>query len=75
MQTLCDFLTPVWLDPPLADSARVAAFARFRTGSWLAASPAEAAFAVIADGARMLELTAFAQGTPEYPDRSARSAR
>jgi alpha-D-ribose 1-methylphosphonate 5-triphosphate synthase subunit PhnH len=69
--TVCDFETPVWLDPLLADSAGVAAFLRFHTGARVVASPVDAAFAVIADGARMPELYSFAQGTPEYPDRSA----
>ena len=68
--TLCDFETSVWLDPPLAENASVAAFLRFHTGASLVASPVDAAFAVIADPARMPELAVFSQGTPDYPDRS-----
>lgn len=68
--TLCDFETPVWLDRALAESDAVTGFIRFHTGARLVAQPADAAYAVISDGARMLSLTSFAQGTPEYPDRS-----
>jgi alpha-D-ribose 1-methylphosphonate 5-triphosphate synthase subunit PhnH len=68
--TLCDYETPVWLDPACAESATLPAFLRFHTGASLAHSPADAAFAVIANAAVMLPLSAFAQGTPAYPDRS-----
>lgn len=69
--TLCDFETPVWLDPPLAGEPGVAEFLRFHTGARLVASHAEAAYAVIADAARMPPLASFNQGTADYPDRSA----
>jgi alpha-D-ribose 1-methylphosphonate 5-triphosphate synthase subunit PhnH len=68
---LCDFETAVWLDPPLADGRGVAEFLRFHTGARVVASGADAAFAVIADAARMPPLSDFPQGTPDYPDRSA----
>jgi alpha-D-ribose 1-methylphosphonate 5-triphosphate synthase subunit PhnH len=68
---LLDFETPVWLDPPLADAGGVAEFVRFHTGARLVGSAADAAFAVIADGAGMPPLAGFQQGAPEYPDRSA----
>jgi len=68
---LCDFETPVWLDPPLADGRGVAEFLRFHTGARLVQSASDAVFAVIADAARVPPLASFQQGTPEYPDRSA----
>jgi alpha-D-ribose 1-methylphosphonate 5-triphosphate synthase subunit PhnH len=68
---LCDFETAVWLDPLLAAEAGVAEFLRFHSGARLVAAPSEATYAVIGDPSRMPPLAAFAQGTAEYPDRSA----
>src|SRR5262245_33344985 len=68
--TLCDFETPVWCDRPLAENPDVADFLRFHTGARLVLSPAEAAFAVVADSRGLPALGDFAQGTRDYPDRS-----
>lgn len=67
---LADHETALWLDGPLAASADVAAYLRFHTGAKLVTDPAEAAFALIAEPARLLPLERFAQGSAEYPDRS-----
>ena len=68
--TLCDFETPVWCDRTLAETPDVAEFLRFHTGARLVLSPAEAAFAVVADSRGLRCLGDFAQGTRDYPDRS-----
>lgn len=69
--TLADAETPLWLDPALAASAEVALLLRFHTGAPLVSEPGEASFALIADPARCPAFASFAQGTQEYPDRSA----
>jgi alpha-D-ribose 1-methylphosphonate 5-triphosphate synthase subunit PhnH len=68
---LCDHETPVWLGSKLAGAEAVADWIRFHTGAPIAGSPDEAAFALICDPALMPALSAFRQGTAEYPDRSA----
>jgi alpha-D-ribose 1-methylphosphonate 5-triphosphate synthase subunit PhnH len=68
--TLADYETPLWLDRVLAGAESVAAFLRFHTGARLVSEPAEASFALISDVANAPPLSAFAQGTPDYPDRS-----
>ncbi len=67
--TLVDFETPLWLAPSFAAS-EAAAYLRFHTGAPLAAAPEKAAFALVDAEADSLDLASFAQGTPEYPDRS-----
>lgn len=62
---------PLWLDAPLGASSAVSAYLGFHTGARLVTDPAEAAFAFVSDPARLPSFTAFAQGTDEYPDRSA----
>jgi alpha-D-ribose 1-methylphosphonate 5-triphosphate synthase subunit PhnH len=65
--TLCDYETPLWLDAPFADG-EAAAWLRFHTGAPTVVAPARAAFALLQ--AETLDLSRFARGAPEYPDRS-----
>lgn len=67
---LADHETPVWLGPTLAASREVQDYLRFHTGARLTQDPAEAAFALVADGTRLPRLDSFAQGSEAYPDRS-----
>ncbi|WP_342640426.1 phosphonate C-P lyase system protein PhnH [Rhodoligotrophos ferricapiens] len=69
--TLIDSDTPVWLDPMLAGSKALQAWLNFQSGARLVSTSANAAFAIIADPSRMPPLEDFAQGSHEYPDRSA----
>ena len=68
--TLADFGTPLWIAPSLAANGEAVAYLKFHTGVLNAASPDEAAFALIDLEADALDLSSFAQGAPEYPDRS-----
>jgi alpha-D-ribose 1-methylphosphonate 5-triphosphate synthase subunit PhnH len=65
--TLVDFETTVWLAPEFAAAA---ADLRFHLGARLVDDPADAAFALAADGTVLPELARFAQGDDAYPDRS-----
>ncbi len=67
---LCDFETPLWLAPSLAARDGVADFLRFHTGAPLARDGSQAAFALLDLAADHFDPSHFAQGTPEYPDRS-----
>jgi alpha-D-ribose 1-methylphosphonate 5-triphosphate synthase subunit PhnH len=67
---LADFETAIWLDDALADGHAVGEFIRFHTGARLTRERHEANFAIIANSSRIPPLASFAQGTPEYPDRS-----
>ncbi|MBO6717938.1 MAG: phosphonate C-P lyase system protein PhnH [Rhizobiaceae bacterium] len=69
--TLCDHETPVWMDTALTVAEPVAAWLGFHTGAPIARSPAEAHFAFVSNPAEMIALENFAQGSQEYPDRSA----
>jgi alpha-D-ribose 1-methylphosphonate 5-triphosphate synthase subunit PhnH len=67
---LADHDAPLWLDPALAAAPAVARYLRFHTGAAIVADPAAAAFALVAEPARLPALDAFAPGTPDHPDRS-----
>ncbi|HTV67824.1 MAG TPA: phosphonate C-P lyase system protein PhnH [Rhizobiaceae bacterium] len=69
--TLCDHDTPLWLDPSLAASAEVKAWLGFHSGAPIETSPTAAHFALVSDPAELVALENFAQGSQEYPDRSA----
>lgn len=66
--TLFDFETPVWRDAE-AKQASVSSYLRFHCGCPLVEAPADAAFALIVEPAK-LDISRFAQGSMEYPDRS-----
>jgi alpha-D-ribose 1-methylphosphonate 5-triphosphate synthase subunit PhnH len=68
--TLADFETPLWIAPSLAAGGEAAAYLKFHTGAPLAASPGQAVFALIDLERDGLDLKSFAQGEPDYPDRS-----
>lgn len=67
---LADYETSIWLDDALARTPAVGDFLRFHTGVRLTSASRKADFAVVSAPDRLPPLTTFAQGTPEYPDRS-----
>lgn len=69
--TLCDHETSVWLDPALQASRAAVAWLGFHAGAPLARTPSEAQFAIVSAPGECIALENFAQGTQEYPDRSA----
>jgi len=66
--TLADFETRLWLDAGSQGAA--AAYLRFQTGAPVTAAVGEATFAFITQPPAMLPLSAFAQGSLDYPDSS-----
>jgi alpha-D-ribose 1-methylphosphonate 5-triphosphate synthase subunit PhnH len=68
--TLADFETPLWIAPSFAANDELVAYLKFHTGAPRAAAPDAAAFALIQLESDALDLKSFAQGAPEYPDRS-----
>jgi alpha-D-ribose 1-methylphosphonate 5-triphosphate synthase subunit PhnH len=68
---LCDHDTPMWLDPALTISEAPGAWFAFHTGAPIVKSPADAHFVFVSRPAEFINFENFAQGTQEYPDRSA----
>jgi len=54
----------------LSANGEIAAYLKFHTGATLAAAPDRAAFALVDPASDAMRLADFAQGTPDYPDRS-----
>lgn len=67
---LCDYETPVWLDPEIAGE-ELTRFLQFQTGAPLTTVTKDAAFAVIASPHRIAPLDRFSAGITDYPDRAA----
>ena len=65
--TLCDFETPVWLDPALSAAAP---WLRFHCGAPVIEDPGKAAFAFAQGPEALPALDRFDLGSEEYPDRS-----
>jgi len=65
---LLDFETPLWLAGP--DIAETRAWLAFHAGCPFAATPDQAAFALVTDVAALPALDAFALGSDEMPERS-----
>jgi len=61
--TLLDFETPVWLDPALAAASDIGSWLKFHTSAPLTADSGAAAFAFIAEPARMPDFDTFCQGS------------
>lgn len=69
--TLVDADTTVWLDDTFGKNDTLSSWLAFHTGARLVPACAEAAFALIGSCRSMPPLDRFAQGSQEYPDRSA----
>jgi alpha-D-ribose 1-methylphosphonate 5-triphosphate synthase subunit PhnH len=67
---LCDYETPLWLGTTCSVLPDVGAWITFHTGAPRVADPRLAAFAVLDLATDELDLSVFAQGSAEYPDRS-----
>ena len=68
--TLFDHDTPVWLDSSMSETSEVAKWLKFHTSAPVVADSSISSFALIGDAAALPELSRFALGTNEYPDRS-----
>jgi len=68
--TLFDHDTPIWLDSGMSETTDVAKWLKFHSGAPVVTDPSICHFALIADAGRLADLSCFALGSNEYPDRS-----
>ena len=68
--TLFDHDTPVWLDENMSETMEVARWLKFHSGAPIVEDSSICHFALIGDGSALPELSRFAFGSNEYPDRS-----
>jgi alpha-D-ribose 1-methylphosphonate 5-triphosphate synthase subunit PhnH len=68
--TLFDHDTPIWLDPGLAQTSDVSKWLKFHSGAPVVTDPSICHFALVADASLLPDLSCFALGSNEYPDRS-----
>jgi alpha-D-ribose 1-methylphosphonate 5-triphosphate synthase subunit PhnH len=68
--TLFDHDTPIWLDTRMRQSSQVAKWLKFHTGAPVVDDSSISSFALIGDGGALSDLSSFALGSNEYPDRS-----
>jgi alpha-D-ribose 1-methylphosphonate 5-triphosphate synthase subunit PhnH len=68
--TLFDHDTPIWLDAKMSQTTEVAKWLKFHSGAPVVDDSSISSFALIGDGAALPDLSRFAFGSNEYPDRS-----
>jgi alpha-D-ribose 1-methylphosphonate 5-triphosphate synthase subunit PhnH len=68
--TLFDHDTPIWLDARMRQSSEVAKWLKFHSGAPVVEDSSISSFALIGDGGALSDLSSFAVGSNEYPDRS-----
>jgi len=68
--TLFDHDTPIWLDAKMSETTEVTKWLKFHSGAPVVEDSSIASFALIGDAATLPDLSRFAIGSNEYPDRS-----
>jgi alpha-D-ribose 1-methylphosphonate 5-triphosphate synthase subunit PhnH len=68
--TLFDHDTPIWLDPKMSETSEVAKWLKFHSGAPVVEDSSICSFALIGNGSALPDLSRFAFGSSEYPDRS-----
>ncbi len=68
--TLLDHDASVWVDAEIAANQDATAWLTFHTGAPIVGDQSKAQFALVTDAQSLPALSSFAQGDPEFPDRS-----